>query len=380
MTDAIAAVGTAPRAAARAFGLVWDSWRRLTWRHFGLALTAGLVLGGIPALGHAVLNRNEPWWLRVVELLPTMVHAILLLLALAVASNIEVARIPKWWPFAIAAIVATAVASLFHYVGMNYGLSAVFGVAPDFPLREMVGYMWVQVPYKLIIAVLAAFGAMHAADAARRTGTLHNLQLERVRVARESYEARLVAMQARVEPRFLFETLSDVEVLYQRDAELGARVLDDLIVYLRAALPAIEDTSSTLDAELMLARTWLDIMRIRAAGRLSFAIPEARTRFDARMPAMLLLPLVQHAAEDANDATRTVFVSVAIADERVRISVLGPIVAFARSGEAPAIAAIRKRLRAIYAEQAELVLEAIPHDRSQAILEIPYERTDRRPR
>ena len=69
-----------------------------------------------------------------------------------------------------------------------------------------------------------------------------------------------------------------------------------------------------------------------------------------------------------------------IADERVRVSVVGPAAAFARSGEAPTIAAIRERLLAIYAEQAGLVLEAISHDRSQAILEIPYERTDRRPR
>jgi Histidine kinase len=378
MTDVIAAAGTAPRAPGRTFALVRDSWRRLTLRHFGLALSAGLALGGMKVLSYLLWVRGEdPWWLVVAGLvLPMLAQAILLLLALAVAVNIEAARIPKWWPFAIAATVATVVAILLNF-GMAYVLSTAAGVSWTYELRGVVTYVWDALPYMLIIGVLAAFGAMHAADAARRTGTLHNLQMERMRVARESYEARLAAMQARVEPRFLFETLSDVEVLYERDAELGARVLDDLIVYLRAALPAIEDTSSTLDAELTLARTWLDITRIRAAGRLWLSLPESR--FDARMPPMLLLPLVQHAVEGWSDAARAVFVSVAIADERVRITVVGSADVFARSGEAPAIAAIRKRLRTIYAEQAELVLEATPHDQSQAILEIPYERTDRRP-
>jgi len=374
MTGATVAVGTTLRAPERAVAIVRDSWRRLTLRDFGLAMVAGIALGGMQALGHLVWDRNEgPWWVIVGGALQhVLLQAILLLLALAVAVNVEAARLPKWWPFAVAATVATAIAGLFDF-GLRYAVGSI-------ELQEGIMYVWALGPYMLLIAALAAFGTMHAADAARRTGTLRNLQLEQVRVAREAYQARLVALQARVEPRFLFETLSDVEVFYEKDAELGARVLDDLIAYLRAALPALEDTSSTLDAELMLVRTWLDIMRIRAAERLWFALPEAQTRFDARMPPMLLLPLVQHAVDGANDAARTVFVSVTIADERVRITVVGPAAAFARFGEAPAIAAIRERLQAIYAEQSRLVLEATRHDRSQAILEIPYERTDRRPR
>ena len=126
---------------------------------------------------------------------------------------------------------------------------------------------------------------------------------ERVRFARRAYEARLVALQARVEPRFLFDTLDDVEALLPiHDPALGARILDDLIVHLRAALPAIEESSvprspSNWSSCRSVGSTSRNAHTLRrpAAGR------HARVReapLDARMPPMVLLPqLVRHAVE-----------------------------------------------------------------------------------
>ena len=72
-------------------------------------------------------------------------------------------------------------------------------------------------------------------------------------------------MQARVEPRFLFNTLAQVERLYEIDAQRADRMLDDLIVYLRAALPQLRETTSTLSREIELAKAYLNI--VEAAGR-----------------------------------------------------------------------------------------------------------------
>ena len=122
---------------------------------------------------------------------------------------------------------------------------------------------------------------MYGLDAVRRTDVLRNLQLERTRVAREAYEARLKALQARVEPRFLFDTLSDIEAAYATSAESGQRLIDDLIVYLRAALPTMEESTSSLSAELTLVRAWLSIMRMRRIIPCSFrqrATADAKSR------------------------------------------------------------------------------------------------------
>ena len=85
---------------------------------------------------------------------------------------------------------------------------------------------------------LATCGASTHGSARR---SLRNLQLERTRMSRKAFESRLQALQARVDPRFLFDTLASIEATYEADAARGERMIDDLIAYLRAALPTIED-------------------------------------------------------------------------------------------------------------------------------------------
>jgi sensor histidine kinase YesM len=67
--------------------------------------------------------------------------------------------------------------------------------------------------------------------AARR---LYNAELARATSRRRTLESRLQAMQARVEPQFLFNTRAQVRELYVRDAGAAGRMLEDLIAYLRA--------------------------------------------------------------------------------------------------------------------------------------------------
>jgi Histidine kinase len=102
-------------------------------------------------------------------------------------------------------------------------------------------------------------------------------------------------MQARVEPPFLFNTLAQVKRLYEMDATLAQRMLDDLVAYLRAAMPHMRDTSSTMKQEIELARAYLDIVKIRLGDRLAFDIQVPEGAGDVRMPPMMLLPLIDHA-------------------------------------------------------------------------------------
>jgi hypothetical protein len=68
--------------------------------------------------------------------------------------------------------------------------------------------------------------------ASRKTAQLlHAAELDRIRRSKLAFESRLQAMQARVEPQFLFNTLAQVERLYELDPALGSLMLDDLIAY-----------------------------------------------------------------------------------------------------------------------------------------------------
>src|SRR4029078_8058698 len=112
-------------------------------------------------------------------------------------------------------------------------------------------------------AFLSAFYGAHerahtAASAMRRAA------LERERTQQRLLEARLQVLEAQVEPRFLSDALSRVQRLYAEDPGRADQALDDLIAYLRAALPQGRGEASTLGRELDLVETYLRIVSTEA--------------------------------------------------------------------------------------------------------------------
>ena len=192
-------------------------------------------------------------------------------------------------------------------------------------------------------------------------------------------------MQARVEPQFLFNTLAQVRELY--DARSGARpdqMLDDLIAYLRAALPHLRESSSTLGRELELARAYLDIMRVRLGNRLAFSIDVPEDAKSARMPPMMLLPLIDHVLvyglQPAEDRMARSASSPAPADGKLRLEVTDSGAGFVPESPSDALAGITERLHALYGSDAHFELERMRERGTRATLEIPYESADLRDR
>src|ERR1700676_5748914 len=102
-------------------------------------------------------------------------------------------------------------------------------------------------------------------------------------------------MQARVEPQFLRDALTQVERLYDIDAQAADRVLKKLIAYLRAAIPQIGDPASTLAREIQLTNAYLNIVGMRSKDRLVLNNSATRIEGVARVPPMVVLPLINHA-------------------------------------------------------------------------------------
>ena len=101
-------------------------------------------------------------------------------------------------------------------------------------------------------------------------------------------------------------------------------MLDDLIAYLRAAMPRMRDTSSTVAQEMELARAYLAIVKVRLGDRLEFVIDVPDGVGGARMPPMMLLPLIDHAVVHGlapAQAAGTLFVAMEVAGDRLRLKV-----------------------------------------------------------
>lgn len=341
-------------------------------RHWRLALAAGLAIGLLNAVSEMMWGLSARWALLATAMVWSVTLAVVLVPCIALAGRLRADHPARPGAFVAAGIVASLVAIGVDIFLLREGLDTL-----DVP---RLTYFWTQFPPLATGSVLAALGYMHWVDTGRRAEALHDLKLQHARFAREAFEARLAALQARVEPAFLFETLSAVEKLYQKDAASAASVLEALIVHLRAALPEIEDVSSSLAVEVTLVRTWLDIMHARSGARVPSPVVTIDAPLDARMPPMVLLPLVQHAVGASGGTTCAILIAATCDGARVTVGVTAPAPAFRDADTSSTRRELAARLEALYGDAAKLVLEELAHDRSRVILEIPYERTDRRPR
>src|SRR4029453_18722573 len=119
---------------------------------------------------------------------------------------------------------------------------------------------------------------------------------ESEQLERTVLEARMQALQAQIEPRFLFNTLASIDPLIQTDPPRASRMQQSLIRYLRSAMPQMrEGGRPTLGQQLDLSTAFLDIMAVRMEGRLQWAASVPDGLKSAVFPSMMLQTLVENA-------------------------------------------------------------------------------------
>ena len=170
-----------------------------------------------------------------------------------------------------------------------------------------------------------------------------------------------------IEPHFLFNTLGSAQQLAEKGAPDAARLIADLIRFLRAATPAMRENASTLGQEAALAEAYLSIMRTRLGRRLSFAIDVPSALADIVLPPGMLITLVEnaikHGIEPAPDGGE-VRVSAARDGDVLAVTVADTgagIDGGGAPGQGIGLANIRERLGLLYGSHASLDLaENVP--------------------
>jgi LytS/YehU family sensor histidine kinase len=124
-------------------------------------------------------------------------------------------------------------------------------------------------------------------------------------------------------------------------------------------------------------RAYLGIVSLRLGGRLAFAIdPLEASVADARIPPMMLLPLVDHAVTRGfakPDANGTLRVRTSIAGGKVRLAIADSGVGFLSENQGDGVTGIRERLALLFGERASLALNRREAGATEAVLEIPIE-------
>lgn len=282
----------------------------------------------------------------------------------------------EWVPFGLLALCAVPVS---HFVGMQFG-GALMGI--DVP--NLIHYPSLNQLSMNLLTLLVVGGMVMLVRHRERLARIEaEHAAERLRadaVERQALKAQLRLMQAQIEPHMLFNTLANLQGLIALDPQRAGEMLDQLIVYLRATLSVARSESTTLEQEFAAMQAYMALMKVRMGERLSCRFdlpPELR---GARLPTMLLQPLLEnaivHGLEPKVDGGAIV-VSAAACGERLVIEVcdsgLGLDQTHGRRGGGVGVSTTRERLEALYGAGAALTLApAQPHG-TLARLTLPLE-------
>ncbi|USX24124.1 histidine kinase [Oxalobacteraceae bacterium OTU3CINTB1] len=108
-------------------------------------------------------------------------------------------------------------------------------------------------------------------------------------------EARLRALQAQIEPHFLYNTLANVVGLIGTQPAKAQHMLERFIDYLRASLAASRGDQATLASEAALLAAYLDVLAVRMGERLRYRIDVPDDLRGFAIAPMLLQPVVENA-------------------------------------------------------------------------------------
>ena len=257
---------------------------------------------------------------------------------------------------ALAGVCAAIFGTLTYVLSWTDMLGAT-GDARDFAVDSMA----ITLSMALLFFSHLQHSRMHA-DAAERLAAAKVAQREARR--RLAY-GQLKAVQARIDPQFLFDMLDAVRRAYASDPERAERLLDELVAFLRAALPRLQDASSTVPREAETARALARLHALSADSSVDMRVDLADDALTARFPPGVLLPLLNEALQ-VRAGTCALTAARDGADSRI-------VLTLPAAPPDETVERVRAVLAELYGSAAELVVEG-RGDACRARVKVPYER------
>ena len=215
--------------------------------------------------------------------------------------------------------------------------------------------------------------------AARATETAEAESLKR-----QVVEARMAAMQAQVEPHFLFNTLASIDHLIETDPARASVMQKNLIALLRASMPTMREAAGSgqsvrdLGREIAVIRPYLEILKVRMEERLTTDIAVPEGLMSAEFPPMMIQTLVENAIKHGLEPKAEgghLRVAAEIVHGKLQMTVADTGLGFgkaATAGTGVGLANIRERLQMLYGAKASLTVAENQPTGTVVTVTVPY--------
>lgn len=276
-----------------------------------------------------------------------------------------------WIPLLAGIAVGFGTGVLLLVWKKGYPIAQLYEAIRNSPGQGVV----VNLAWALFFSIIISYFLFSKAVINESRRALQEEKIKRLDNEKQIVETQLRLLQAQIEPHFLFNTLSNIASLIDRDPLQGKAMLNSLTLYLRQSLRNSRDEKTTLGKELEFIGHYLDILKIRMGARLNYSIEASAALQQLLIPPMLLQPLVenaiQHGLEPAKQGGDLVIGSELRAS-RLRLFVSDTGVGLVSEGQSGfGLYNIRQRLRSLYGDTAILQISARPEGGVLAEIELP---------
>ncbi len=351
-------------------------WKQSTLRNLVFTAVMSAMIVALIAITIAAFGGRLSWW-RIYEITMFTV-AIAYMQHFLYRGVIGFARRkPQWahWimhPLTLGLLVPVG----GIYIGYSLAIWLLSG-GRTFSINDA----WREFVFASCIAIAIGWALWETIEASRLREVERRERAElEANVARSDKEratAELKTLRAQVEPHFLYNTLSNVVSLIDREPATAKHMTERLIGYLRHTLDASRRDHATVGDELAIIADYLEILRLRMGERLAYTIEADDATRALPLSPMLLQPLVENAIKHGLEPKiegGCVTVAAAVDDGKLEIRVedtgLGFGVATDTAGSGSGLANVRARLKALYGDSAKLAIEQ-PQEGTRIRITIP---------
>jgi two-component system, LytTR family, sensor histidine kinase AlgZ len=238
---------------------------------------------------------------------------------ISLASALAICRMRPWlrnWPPLKAGLITYATVMLLTLVISLVGQLVLQAVTMPYVWKTTSQHIdgWQLVSNLFTAAILAGI-------------TLRYLYLQQQLRNQQQAElqARIQALQSRIRPHFLFNSMNSIASLIGSDPETAERVVEDLAELFRANLA--EPTLIPIEREITLCRRYVDIEQLRLGKRLRVDWQIAALPADIKIPSLMLQPLVENAIFHGVEPLMnggTVSIKISHAKNQLMIAIVNP--------------------------------------------------------